>query len=391
MRVLITLTPALNPNAGGVQMSTVKVARMLSSFGHKVCVFSFATDGNVEQSMCEVVEAPFPGGVSEPRNLQALARHLDRFKPDVTLNQMPYEHDIGTVLQQYPAPALACLRNTLYSVRNNLDAYAARTLPTALVRVGQTPVGRWLLLALHRRKHAGDLRRILAAYDRFVMFAKPNLEEVRFFVPEFHPKSIALIPNSIPDVVTDVPKKEKRLLWLGRVTKTQKRADLILPLWQRLSERLPDWSFDVVGDGDIVEFLRKEAEQKGLERVTFHGRQASEPFFKRAAVFVMTSEFEGFPNTLLEAQSCGAVPVVFDSYPMARWLIKDGVDGALVPTGDMEAAAASVMDLCISAERRAAMAEAGLKTAERFTERRVAEQWQHLLEELVRDRQVATQ
>jgi glycosyltransferase involved in cell wall biosynthesis len=383
MRVLVTLTPPLDPSTGGVQMSTVKLSRMLAPYGHDISVFSFANDGHIDQPTCEVVGAQFPGGVDEPRNLEALAAHFQRFKPDVTINQMPYEHPIGTVLRQYDAPALGCLRNTLYSVRNNLDAYAERCLPTALAPLGKTVLGHRMLLARHRRRHAADLRRILATYDRFVMFAEPNLEELRFFFPEFDAASIALIPNSIPDVAAELPPKEKRILWLGRLTRAQKRADMILPLWERLAARLPDWQFDVVGDGDLGESLRREAEQKGIQRITFHGKQISEPFFRKSSVFIMTSEFEGFPNTLVEAQSRGAVPVVFDSYPMASWLVDNDQDGALVKAGDLAAMEAAIMDLCTSPDKRQQIAKAALKSAKQFTEARVAVKWQALLEEVV--------
>jgi glycosyltransferase involved in cell wall biosynthesis len=391
MRILISLTPPLDPTTGGVQMSTVKLSRMLAPLGHEICAFSFAQDGHVPQPSCSLVAAPAPGGVGEPRNFQALAAQLERFRPDVTINQMPYEHSIGEVLRTHPAPLLGCLRNTLYSVRNNLDAYATRSLPGPLVPLGQTALGHKLLLGLHRRRHAADLWRILATYDRFVMFAEPNLDELRFFVPEFDQSSIALIPNSIPDVVPELPAKENRILWLGRVTKTQKRADLILPLWRRLAARLPDWHFDVVGDGDLLPALQSEAERTGMPRITFHGRQVSEPFFRRAAVFVMTSEFEGFPNTLVEAQSRGAIPVVFDSYPVVRWLVDEGKDGVLVPTGDLAATEAAIMDLCQSPQRRATMAQAALDAAGRFTEARVAGKWQALLEEITASRKLAAQ
>lgn len=391
MRILITLTPPLDPSTGGVQMSTVKLSRMLAKFGHEISVFSFADHGNIDQPTCEVVGAPFTGGVAELRNLDGLASHLQRFKPDVTINQMPYEHPIGTVLRQYPAPALGCLRNTLYSVRNNLDAYAERCLPTALAPFGKTALGRQLLFARHKRRHDADLRRILSTYDRFVMFAEPNLEELRFFVPEFVPGSIALIPNSIPDVAPELSPKQKRILWLGRVTRTQKRADMILPLWERLAARLPDWEFDVVGDGDLVAPLRREAAQRGIPRFTFHGKQVSEPYFRKSSVFIMTSEFEGFPNTLVEAQSHGTVPVVFDSYPMASWLVSNDKDGALVKTGDLVAMEAAIMELCTSRDKREQMARAALKSAERFTEARVAGKWQALLEEVVSSPRVGAQ
>lgn len=391
MRILIVLTPALDPTRGGVQMSTVKLARMLSHLGHEVGVFSFSNTGNVSQETCEVFGAPEPSGVRAPLNLQALGKLIETFKANVVINQMPYEHAIGRVLLRSSVPILGCLRNTLFSVRNNLNQYAEHTLPTSLVCLGKTALGHKLLLARHKRRHSNELRHILATYDRFVMFAEPNLAELRFFIPEFDPAAIALIPNSIPDVATELPTKEKRILWLGRVTRTQKRADMILPLWERLGTRLPNWEFDVVGEGDLVDSLRREAAQRGIKRITFHGKQVSEPFFRRSSVFLMTSEFEGFPNTLVEAQSRGTVPVVFDSYPMASWLVANGKDGALVKTGDLAAMESAIMDLCTSPAKRARMATAALKSAERFTEARVSKKWQALLEEIGSIQRVAAE
>lgn len=391
MRILIVLTPALDPTQGGVQMSTVKLARMLSHLGHEVGVFSFSNTGNVSQTTCEVFGAPEPNGIRTPLNLQALGKLIETFKAKVVINQMPYEHAIGRVLHQSSVATLGCLRNTLFSVRNNLDQYAEHTLPAPLVGLGKTALGHKLLLARHKRRHANELRDIFATYDRFVMFGEPNLTELRFFIPDFDPAAIALIPNSIPDVAPKLPAKYRRILWLGRVTRTQKRADMILPLWERLGARLPNWEFDVVGEGDLGESLRWEAAQRGIPRITFHGKQVSEPFFRKSAVFLMTSEFEGFPNTLVEAQSRGTVPVVFDSYPIASWLVSNGKDGALVKTGDLAAMEAAIMDLCTSPAKREQMAKMALKSAERFTEARVCRKWQVLLEEVVSSQRVATQ
>ena len=101
------------------------------------------------------------------------------FRPDVVINQMPYEHHIGSVLRALDPPLLlGCLRNTLFSVKNNLDGYGARVLPQGLAPLFRNPLGRWWLLNRHRARHRNDLERILATYDRFVMFAPPSLEEL---------------------------------------------------------------------------------------------------------------------------------------------------------------------------------------------------------------------
>ena len=384
------LIPALDPNVGGVQMSTWKLGTFFRHSGHEVGVFSFAEDGHAPQAFAPLFAAPEGGNVASQANLRALGAAIDAFRPDVVINQMPYDHAIGTVLTRYKDYLLlGCLRNTLYSVRANLDAYGKGILPRWAQPLFRNPIGRASLLQLHYVRHRRDLKRILATYDRFVMFGPPNLEELGYFVPGFDREKIALIPNSIPFVPKTVPVKEKRLLWLGRVIEAQKRAELILEVWKRVSAALPDWHLDIVGDGSALANIRKAVADEAIPRVEIHGRQVPDDYYRRAAIFFMTSSFEGFPNTLVEAQSFGAIPVVFDSYPIARWIVESGRNGFLIPPFDVDAMARKIVEIARTPERDR-LAEQTLDSVRRFEIGQVYGLWQDLFEaEVPRQRNVA--
>ena len=380
-RILFVLTPALHPNSGGVQMSTTKLGRHFSELGHDVGVFSFATEGHAACEFGNLFAACEPGGHNCPENKRALEKILEGFSPDIVINQMPYEHAVGEVLalnKRYLL--LGCLRNTLFSVKGNLDAYIRRSVPRKFAAMFLNPIGKSLFLAGHRRRHKSDLKNILSTYDRFIMFGPPNLDELSWFVPDFDREKIALIPNSIPEVSSRPLKKEKRILWVGRLDHEQKRAELILPLWQKVSQALPDWKLDVVGDGPLLPELKQQAARENLPRIDFHGRQVPDDYYRRAAIFFMTSAFEGFPNTLVEAQSFGAIPVVFDSYPMARWIVKDGESGFLIQPFDVDAMAERIVTLA-NDPGQSKCAEGALESARRFHIDRVGEMWRHLFEE----------
>ena len=379
-RIMIVLTPAFVPTAGGVQMSTAKMARWFSSVGHEAKIFSFAAGGHELPEYAEFAHAETPGGSSLPENLECLIEAIRGFRPDVVINQMPYEHEVGdTLLKEKDYLLLGCLRNTLFSVKGDLDGFIDRSLPRVLRLISRNPLGRALLLRRHRRSHAAELRRLLVTYDFFVMFGPPNLEELEYFLPAYDRSRIRLIPNSIPQVADVTSRKEKRLLWLGRVAHEQKRAELIFEVWRRVCRELPEWELDVVGDGPALEGLKHEASETGLSRIHFHGRQVPDDFYCRSAIFFMTSAFEGFPNTLVEAQSYGAIPVIFDSYPVASWIVDDGRSGFLVEPFDVEAMAARIVDLARHPER-ARFAEQSLKSARRFHIDRVGNMWQELFE-----------
>ena len=378
--VLFVLTPALHPNEGGVQMSTCKLGRYFLHQGHDVGVFSFASEGHDQSQPMRLFHARHPGNAQERLNLSDLEVVLRDFQPDIVINQMPYEHQIGKLLKENKRYLLlGCLRNTLYSVKRNLEAFVTRTAPGPIKQLAGFKPVQQAFLWLHRARHRADLRKILDIYDHFVMFAPANLEELRYFVPEFCEEKIRLVPNSIPVVATTVPPKEKRLLWLGRVAHQQKRAELILPIWERVRQSLPDWSLDVVGSGPLLETLQAEAVRKRLSHVQFYGRQVPDPYYRRATIFFMTSAFEGFPNTLVEAQSYGTIPVVFDSYPMAKWIVEDGVNGHLVRPFDIDAMAQQIVDVAQHSERER-FAKSALESARRFHIDQVGQIWQDLFE-----------
>lgn len=381
-RILIVLTPAFDPNRGGVQMSTYKLGRWFAAQGYAVGVCSFAREGHIEQKFLSLFAVPEEGGSAVHANRRELGRVLNAFKPDVVINQMPYEHGIGEVLREEKSYLLlGCLRNTLYSVRNNLDAYGQQLLSGWVAWAFRNPLGRGVLLQLHRWRHQRDLRRILETYDRFVMFGPPNLEELEYFVPEFDRDKIRLIPNSIPTVLDVTPEKEKRLLWLGRVGYGQKRAELILSVWKRVTEKLPDWRLDVVGDGPALADIRRAVEEQSIPRVGIHGKQVPDEHYRRSAIFFMTSAFEGFPNTLVEAQSFGVIPVIFDSYPVAHWIIESGRNGFLIQPFDVEAMAEKIIEIAeAETEDRDRLAQQTLDSARRFEIGRVGAMWLELFE-----------
>jgi len=380
-RIMFVMTPRFHHNEGGVQMTTYKLSKWLAQAGHVIGVFSFVKEGHVKAEFADIFLPEDSSGPSKNRNLDALARAVRQFRPDVVINQMPYEHRIGHTLRKCNPPLLlGCLRNTLFSVKNNLDGFASRVLPKNVARLFQNPLGRAWLLSYHRKKHRRDLEKILETYDYFVMFAPQNLDELSFFVPGFDHSKIKLIPNSIPSVQDQVPKKAKRLLWLGRVSAHQKRADLILPLWEKIQPFLPDWELDVVGDGPALDDLSRSIAARSIKGVTLYGRQQPDGFFRRSAMYIMTSAFEGFPNTLIEAQSFGAVPVLFNSFPVAEFIVTDGVDGILVEPFDLKAMASRIVET-IQTAKTSDIASRALESARRFEIDMVGQMWEQMFDD----------
>lgn len=101
-----------------------------------------------------------------------------------------------------------------------------------------------------------------------------------------------------------------------------------------------------------------------------------EEIFK-AAAFVLTSDFEGIPNALIEAMSIGVPSVSTDCSPGgAALLIRDGENGFLVPRGDTEEIAKKLGIIVSNAETANQFSRTAVSIATIFSESSISEKWE---------------
>jgi len=146
----------------------------------------------------------------------------------------------------------------------------------------------------------------------------------------------------------------------GRFDKLKGFARLIT-LFDALKDRLPDWDLVIVGDGEDRALLEAQVAQAGLgDRVLFPGWVADiEGTFRSGDLFVFPSVSEGFALVLAEALACGLPCLSYDCQVGPAEIIRDGVDGILVPVGDEAAFSGAMLRLATDeAERRRLAANA---------------------------------
>ena len=125
----------------------------------------------------------------------------------------------------------------------------------------------------------------------------------------------------------------------------------------------------IVGDGPLRGKLEEQARRLGLEgRVTFAGiRDDVEELLRIGDVFALPSLSEASPNSVLEAMATG-LPVVVTDVGCLREMVRDGENGAVVPSGDARAMASALIGYLDNTARAAAAGEAGRRIAlERFS------------------------
>jgi len=150
----------------------------------------------------------------------------------------------------------------------------------------------------------------------------------------------------------------------------RKGTDRVIASLPLILKSFPKASLDIVGDGSLLDSLKDQVNQLGMEeRVTFHGRVAQDrvaDLLRGSHVFCYpTSASEGFPKVVLEALAVG-LPVITTRVSVLPHLVKSGAGVLLDETGP-EALAAGVTEVCSNRERYRAMSEQAIQTAREYT------------------------
>jgi GalNAc-alpha-(1->4)-GalNAc-alpha-(1->3)-diNAcBac-PP-undecaprenol alpha-1,4-N-acetyl-D-galactosaminyltransferase len=170
---------------------------------------------------------------------------------------------------------------------------------------------------------------------------------------------------------------------MGRLI-SQKGFDLLLDAFSQIAGRYADWALVILGDGpDRNQLLAQVDTLKLAERVHFAGA-VSNPFavLRAADLFVLSSRFEGFPNSLCEAMACGVAVVSFDCPSGPAEIIRHEVDGILVPPQNAPALAAALERLMKDPEERKRLGARGPEVLTRFSREKVLVLWEQLFQEL---------
>ena len=196
------------------------------------------------------------------------------------------------------------------------------------------------------------------------------------------------IPNCLPFEHTltqeEIEAKGKTALVVGRMVDFPKRISLILKMWQTIEQQpvVKDWNLEIVGDGPDLETFKSLANKYGLMRCTFHGRKDPFDYYRRASLFFMASEFEGFPMTLVEAQMMGCVPIVFDTFSSLQEVVTDNVNGRIIPNDDSVTFVSSTIALMKNPAERRRLLQKGLEDCQQFSQKNVCGRWYNFLNSL---------
>lgn len=203
-------------------------------------------------------------------------------------------------------------------------------------------------------------------------------EQKKYFPKKIQKKGVIIcnpIRNNMPAPYKGV--RNKHIVTAGRVDK-QKNIPLLFRSYLRIANEYPEYDLFIYGKGKLENEMQDLAKQMGLtNRIHFEGfKENVNDIIKDSAMFVLSSDFEGISNAMIEALALG-IPTICTDCPIggARQMIQDGKNGLLVPVGDDGALYNAMKKIIDNPQFADELAEEGKKIRLLYPEDKIVQKW----------------
>ena len=223
--------------------------------------------------------------------------------------------------------------------------------------------------------------------DAIVLQTESQIE----FSPKSWIKKSVVIANPVSELALNNEKQShadncRSLVMVGRLD-SQKNYSMAIEAIRILKEEYPNIHLDIFGKGGYEQTIKQEIAEKNVgDNVSLKGwTQNAVKELCEHDLYLMTSDFEGMPNALMEAMAVGLPCISTDCETGPSDLIDNGVNGLLVPVGDAVALTEAIkLVIEMSKEKRIEMGKlAKEKMQENFNNKAIASKWEELLNKLI--------
>lgn len=218
-------------------------------------------------------------------------------------------------------------------------------------------------------------------------------EDARRCFGERLQKKSRVIRNPIDEKYLSVEEEKferlKYLVTVGRLS-AQKNQLLLLKAFSMIRKELPEYQLRIYGEESeqgIKEQLAEYIRQEQMQNCVFLMGSSDhlEREIRDASLFLLSSDYEGMPNALMEAMAMG-IPVISTDCPSGgpAELIEDGVSGLLVPVGDEKELALAAIRVLKDPELWERLSRNGMKIRKQVSPDRIYKEWKEFAEKLLK-------
>lgn len=345
---------------GGAERAVSKLANDWRSRGHDISIVTlcgveddfYALDPSIKRIALNLMEPRarlLQKIVLQFRRMYQLPRVIWQVRPDIVVS---FNTDANILCMEtawlHPCPVLI-------SERTNPERQIIKRLPNLI-------------------------RRILYPFARKIVFVSQGVAD-RY--PWIKAERKAVILNALEKRDMPVSQRNQEIVALGRLMPV-KGFDILIRAFSKIAARHPDWRLSIYGDGVLkTELLDMIAAQGMHDRISLKGHTKDPyPILAEAGVFVLSSRYEGFPNSLMEAMSVGTPSISFDCACGPNELLEHRENGLLVTPENEQALAEAISYMIENPSEREHMGRNALAINERLAIDKISAQWGRVIEEV---------
>lgn len=343
---------------GGAQRVISVVASSLAEKGHDVSLLLFSRN-----------EKEYP--ISEKVKITAIGKSFEEYSKVSSLGRIKFIRKYLKSLK--PQVAIGFMEGG-YSLY--LSSFGIKCYKVASARIDPQ-----ILMKL--KGFRAKINRLwFKAADALVL----QTESQKKRLPSKMLKKSVVIANPVSEKALSIQKKSydicRNFVMAGRLD-GQKNYPMVFRAVRIVKEKYPDIHIDIFGKGGEYDSLVMQIREMQIEgNVTLRGwsQNTIEEYLNHDA-YILSSDYEGMPNALMEAMAVGLPCISTDCDTGPSDLITDGTNGYLVPVNDDKMLAKRMLELIeMSPEERAELGKNARKTlSENFNSKAIAQQWEDLI------------
>ncbi len=206
-------------------------------------------------------------------------------------------------------------------------------------------------------------------------------DAMQCFSEKIRKKSV-VIPNPVSHHIPErfTGERRKEIVAVGRLEE-QKNHRLLLEAYTDFHKQVSEYTLKIYGKGHLKQELEEYAAKLGVAESVCFADFAPDVMerIKDSAMYVLSSDYEGISNSLLEALAMG-LPVISTDCPIggSRMAIKDHVNGILVAVGDRSALTAAMKELAANEELAKRLSVKAALIKEDYAVDKIAKMWENV-------------
>ncbi|QGH36260.1 glycosyltransferase [Gracilibacillus salitolerans] len=346
-------------NYGGAGKMLSFLANNLNRLGYQVSVYTYASDNNhyfLDKEIKYIPGNKAQTSIYSKKTLPIfqMRRVIEATNPDLIISFLNNSNFLSILSAAFKnIPVIICERS---------DPYNEKSLSLSFMR----------------------------SFYRFASGAVFQTEGAKEYYKEIIRKKSIVIPNPVTiDREERIPSgsKKNEIAFVARFNIKQKRQDVMVKAFYKVVETHRDIKLVFYGDGpDLLKVQEMVKEYNLSDNVFFAGKVNDvKNKLKNSRMFVLTSDYEGIPNALIEAMAVGLPVVTTNCSPGgAELLIENGKNGLIVPTGEVDKIASAILFLIERPEVAEQYGEEAQKVIEKYYPKDIIKMWTDYINDVIK-------